>query len=488
MASARNAIKPSLRALANLESGAFIDLENEAGKLPQYDPESRPDGLIDLSGAINGLMDDFLGEEMDEFAKSYDFHQGLLAKLLVVDDVADIHSHSIWRSDGTQSKFNPALPVNADDILVTNGVTSLIDLMAFGMCEPGEGIMVITPTYMMFPHDVCARTGVRLIPVHLDNIDDQFDVRRSSKLIEAMEKAHSAARKDGSNPKALLLCNPNNPCGRTYPRSTLVDIARFCGRRGMHLLSDEIYAMSTCSPSEPFTSMLSIPDDPARGVFAENVHCMYGASKDFGCGGLRLGFLVTRNELLWKSIRRLALFTWVSTFPAAFFSHFLRREDAVDRYLSTYRERLAKRYAVTAELLREEGIPFGPANGGIFVFVRLTKWLVYFGHPSKTDGSREMQLCQYLLDEAGVFLSPGVLSLSPVPGCFRLVYTGNAEHVSLAIGRLGKALQGLEQQRKPSALERNSQEDCSGIEKEKGISEERRPRRSIARFFLCGNS
>ncbi|KAF6841628.1 hypothetical protein CPLU01_00300 [Colletotrichum plurivorum] len=472
MASARYAIKPSSRALANLESGAFIDLENEASKLPQYDPGSCPDGLIDLSGAINGLMDDFLGEEMDEFSKSYNFHQ----------ELAEAVSTFVNR------KFNPALPVNADDILVTNGVTSLIDLMAFGICEPGEGIMALTPTYMMFPHDVCARTGVRLIPVHLDNMDDQFDASCSSKLIQAMEKVHSTASKSGTNPKALLLCNPNNPCGRTYPRSTLVDIARFCGRRGMHLLSDEIYAMSTFSRSEPFTSVLSIPDDPARGVFAENVHCMYGASKDFGCGGLRLGFLVTRNELLWKSVRRLALFTWVSSFPAAFFTHFLRREDAVERYLSTYRERLAKRYAVTAELLREREIPVGPANGGIFVFVRLAKWLVYFGHPSKADGSREMQLCRYLLNEAGVFLSPGELSLSSVPGCFRLVYTGNAEHVSLAIGRLGKALQDLEQQRKPSALERNSQEDCSSIEEEKGISVERRPRRSIARFFLCGNS
>lgn len=306
-------------------------------------------------------------------------------------------------------KFNPARPVNADDILVTNGVTSLIDLMAFGMCEPEEGIMVITPTYMMFPHDVCARTGVRLIPVNLDNMDDQFDARCSSTLIQAMEKAYSSAREGGTNPKALLLCNPSNPCGRTYPRPTLVDVARFCGRRGMHLLSDEIYAMSSFS-EEPFTSVLSIPDDPARGVFAENIHCMYGASKDFGCGGLRLGFLVTRNGLLWKSVRRLALFTWVSSFPAAFFTNFLRREDAVDRYLTTYRERLADRYAVTAEQLREKGIPFGPANGGIFVFVRLTKWLVYFENPRETGGSREMELCRYLLHEAGVFLSPGEVS------------------------------------------------------------------------------
>ncbi|KAJ3947242.1 uncharacterized protein N0V96_003632 [Colletotrichum fioriniae] len=242
--------------------------------------------------------------------------------------------------------------------------------MAFGMCDPGEGIMVITPTYMMFPHDLCARAGVSLIKVNPESIESQFDEQSAPLLIEAMSRVHAAALEDGIVPKALLLCNPSNPCGRTYPRTTLVEIARFCGQKKMHLLSDEIYAMSTFTATTdtdgqalpPFTSVLSIQDDPPRGVLAENIHCMYGASKDFGCGGLRLGFLVTRNELLWRSLRRLVLFTWVSSFSTAFFTHFLVDEQAVGRYLKTYRERLEAQYRVTTQLLKENGIPFVPAN------------------------------------------------------------------------------------------------------------------------------
>ncbi|KAI8262878.1 hypothetical protein K4K53_010822 [Colletotrichum sp. SAR 10_77] len=391
MASKQHAIKPSTRALANLESGAFIDLENEAGKLPQYDPEICPDGLIDLSGAINSLMNDVLEEEVTNFEKSYS-----LSEAMKYGDVMGPKGLSKAVSSFMNRYFDPARALSADDIIVTNGVTSLIDMMAFAMCNPGEGIMVITPTYMMFPHDVCARTGVNLINVDLDTIDDQFEAKDSAKVMKALGKAYYAAQKSRVTPKALLLCNPSNPCGRTYPRATLIEIARFCGQRKMHLLSDEIYALSTFTPYDraatPFTSVLSIPDDPENGVFTENVHCMYGASKDFGCGGLRLGFLVTRNELLWRS-----------------------NEEAVDRYVSVYRERLGKQYDFTAKLLDKYRIPFWEADSGVFIFVKLTKWLDWFA--GDDHSSREMKLCRHLLHEAGVFLSPGeaIQELSRLP-------------------------------------------------------------------------
>ncbi|GKT58714.1 ACC synthase [Colletotrichum tofieldiae] len=401
MTSNSHIIKPSSRALANLDSGAFIDLENEASKLPQYDSDTCPDGLIDLSGAVNGLMDDVLAEEMGKFSRGYDLQQELCEAV----------------SSFVNRHFKPAGSIRAEDVLITNGVTSLIDLMAFGMCDPGEGIMVLTPTYMMFPHDLCARAGVRLIKVNPEPMESQFDSRSAPYLTKALSEAYVTARKDGIIPRVLLLCNPSNPCGRTYPHSVLVEMAKFCGQRNMHLLSDEIYAMSTFDTSteksealDPFTSVLSIRDDPPRGVFAENIHCMYGASKDFGCGGLRLGFLVTRNKLLWRSVRRLVLFTWVSSFSAAFFAHFLRDEDAVGRYLVTYRERLGTQYAITAGLLKEKGIPFGPANSGVFVFIRLTDWLHYIEESDKASQSREMGLCRYLMKEAGIFLSPGEVS------------------------------------------------------------------------------
>lgn len=47
-----------------------MDLENEIAKLPRYHPERCPDGLIDLSGAENDLMLEYMVDKMDAFAKN----------------------------------------------------------------------------------------------------------------------------------------------------------------------------------------------------------------------------------------------------------------------------------------------------------------------------------------------------------------------------------------------------------------------------------
>jgi aspartate/methionine/tyrosine aminotransferase len=100
----------------------------------------------------------------------------------------------------------------------------------------------------------------------------------------------------------------------------LVAIARFCQKYRLHMISDEIYGMSAFRSSgmlhggshnpegedaalDGFTSILSL--DESDGVDVKNLHMLYGASKDFGMGGLRLGFLVTRNKILWQTVRKL---------------------------------------------------------------------------------------------------------------------------------------------------------------------------------------
>lgn len=74
-----NAIKPSKRALANLELESPADLEDKISHLPSYDPETCPDGLIDLSGATNMLVSDLMREHMGKFVKDYPIGNGLPA-------------------------------------------------------------------------------------------------------------------------------------------------------------------------------------------------------------------------------------------------------------------------------------------------------------------------------------------------------------------------------------------------------------------------
>lgn len=75
----------------------------------------------------------------------------------------------------------------------------------------------------------------------------------------------------------------NHPLGQCYPRETLVALLRLCAAKGIHLISDEIYALSVYSynrddrPSESFTSIRAI--DFTGIIDPRQVHVLYGMSK-----------------------------------------------------------------------------------------------------------------------------------------------------------------------------------------------------------------
>ena len=108
---------------------------------------------------------------------------------------------------------------------------------------------------------------------------DQF----SPSCIQAYETALSSAQKSGVKVRALLLCNPHNPLGKCYPVETLKELMLFCAKHDLHLISDEIYALSVFevdgSPERTgFTSILSLDPDEG-GLGTQRIHVMYGMSK-----------------------------------------------------------------------------------------------------------------------------------------------------------------------------------------------------------------
>ncbi len=72
------------------------------------------------------------------------------------------------------------------------------------------------------------------------------------------------------------------PPGRCYPRDTLVGLLRLCASKGIHLISDEIYALSTCDRegSTPLrASPRYVPSIQPGFIDSRLVHVLYGMSK-----------------------------------------------------------------------------------------------------------------------------------------------------------------------------------------------------------------
>ena len=78
--------------------------------------------------------------------------------------------------------------------------------------------------------------------------------------VEALEEALHTAARAGHPASSLLLTNPNNPLGTLYTESELLDTMAWALKRGLHVISDEIYALSVfgCVPEWPFGTLHTV--------------------------------------------------------------------------------------------------------------------------------------------------------------------------------------------------------------------------------------
>jgi 1-aminocyclopropane-1-carboxylate synthase len=180
-------------------------------------------------------------------------------------------------------------------------VTSLNAICALSLTDPTDGILLSQPIYGSFSGDLRLPSSCQLVytPFHGD---DPFSVAAVARYEETFLRARD---EKGVRIRALLICNPHNPLGRCYTRETLQALLQFCQKYQIHLVSDEVYALSVYGndardPTGGFVSVLSI-DVASLGVDPGLVHVLYGMSKDFAAAGLRLGCLISRNQRLLQA-------------------------------------------------------------------------------------------------------------------------------------------------------------------------------------------
>ncbi|WEV53984.1 aminotransferase class I/II-fold pyridoxal phosphate-dependent enzyme [Leuconostocaceae bacterium ESL0723] len=164
-----------------------------------------------------------------------------------------------------------------ENVIVTLGVTEAINVVFKTLLAPGEGILMPVPAYGPYFSSLTLAEGVR---VDVPTRDNQF------KLTPAMvEKALADAKVPV---KAVLLNYPNNPSGVTYTREELTDLARVFEAHNLWVISDEIYSALTYDGHHVSLAEI-IPD---------RVVLINGLSKSHAMTGYRVGFIMTKPELI----------------------------------------------------------------------------------------------------------------------------------------------------------------------------------------------
>lgn len=185
-----------------------------------------------------------------------------------------------------------------------------------------------------------------------------------------------------------------------------------------------------------FTSVLSL--DLEGLIEKEYVHVAYGMSKDFACGGMRVGCLWTANEALQRAVSAVSNFHWSGSLDCIVACTLLENPEFLASFLGTSRERLAEANALARELLDGEGIRYAEgSNAGFFLWVNLSPWLRVEDGEDKWE--REEKLMGRMIEEK-VFLTRGGMQASEEGGWFRFVFARKEVVLREGMKRLKKAL------------------------------------------------
>ncbi|PKX90106.1 acc synthase [Aspergillus novofumigatus IBT 16806] len=320
--------------------------------------------------------------------------------------------------------FHPTTPISPDHIIFANGSN-----------RPGDGILLGQPIYGSFNGDLRVPSSCQLIytPFHGD---DQF----SPDAVARYEEAFLQARETGVTIRALLICNPHNPLGRCYPREALEALLRFCQKYHIHLISDEVYALSVYGDDDStdgFVSILSIDLVPL-GVDPALIHVLYGMSKDFAASGLRLGCLISQNQKFLQAVLSMSRFHWPSHISCSIATAILEDQGFVEAFIHKSRRFLRSQRDLATRVLEEAGIPYTQGGiAGFFLWIDLSKCLDKAIVASQDGWAAELDLSRRL-QQIGVEMSTGYAYHNEVPGWFRVIFSLDEESLKEGLSRIIK--------------------------------------------------
>lgn len=387
---------------------------------------------------MHNELRDFLNKQslVDQNAKAFTYGDGPAGSLPLRTALSSFFN----------SYFNPVAPVQPAQLMATNGCSAAIEHCAWALANPGEGILLGRPYYRAFVPDMGLRAGVKVVGVAFGDVDPC-----GPECVSKYEEALEEAEREGVKVRALMLCHPHNPLGRCYSKETIEALMRLCQKHSIHLVSDEIYALSvfdnnvdnTAAPPTPFQSALSI--DTAGIIDPARVHVLWGFSKDFGANGIRLGVILSQsNSAFLAAARTCSLYSSPSSLAENAAIALLSDKAFLASYIRTNQERISTAYAHAVSTLRKHGIEHMPGvNATFFLWINLGK--KFLERPTNgVDAHSAVGVTQMLFErlmDKKVFLVLGDAAGAEQQGWFRLVFTQAPELVDEGLRRIAEALQ-----------------------------------------------
>lgn len=163
------------------------------------------------------------------------------------------------------------------EIVVTCGSTEAMMATMMAITNPGDKVIIFSPFYENYGADTIL-SGAEPIYVPLVPPSFSFDA-------DLLEDAF----KQGA--KALILCNPSNPCGKVFTYDELLVIAELAKKYDAYVVTDEVYEHIVYEPNK-HVYMATLPGMRERTIICNSL------SKTYSITGWRLGYVIASSEII----------------------------------------------------------------------------------------------------------------------------------------------------------------------------------------------
>lgn len=401
-----------------------------------YDAQDNPNGKFTLCIAENGLcwpeieekLRDVATQSIPEWVRSY-------TNITGAPELKEAAAGFLGKFLAGGRELDP------EKIACAAGAAAVIEMSALLLGDPGDVVVIPGPAYMAYTPDLGNIAGLERYDLHplaassSAGTGGRGPKTRYDLTTEDLEKALLEL---GDRFRVLLLTQPNNPTGQVFSEHQLRTISDWCDAHEIHLVVNEIYALSILDQTHadvaedypqpvPFVSVLGLLEDKK----SDYLHWWYAISKDFGLSGLRLGLAYSHNEDYRKAWGNYGAGSMVSNHTQWLMANLFADHEWLKSYVATNKKRITESYATVIRTLKKNDVPYAAAAGSLFVWIDLSRFLT-----ADTEHA-ELALWQGIYDETGVLLTSPLGMGGAVRGWFRMVYSCvDLAGLSVAIKRL----------------------------------------------------
>ncbi len=290
------------------------------------------------------------------------------------------------------------------EIVVTCGSTEAMMAAVMTVTDPGDRIAVFSPFYENYGADTVL-CGAEPIYVPLNPPAFGFDP----------EQLEDAFRQGA---KALILCNPSNPCGKVFTEAELRIIAALAEKYDAWVITDEVYEHIVYAPHH-HTYFSALP-----GMFERTLSCS-SLSKTYSITGWRLGYIIAPKNVI-ETARKVHDFLTVGAAAPL-------QAAAIPglKMPRGYYDALAENYTRKKDLfmrgLDTLNIAHTDPQGAYYVMLDISE----YGYES------DLKFCEDLAEKVGVGAVPGSSFFhEPVNHLIRLHFAKKEETLTEALNRL----------------------------------------------------